>query len=148
MKNMGSSRIGVRSTELSKCPQFEVDEIPVPVGNAHYRPEGTIDALDKTVGYSLDEAVQDFLPAVAKGYDEFGKVLVACGIGFENPSPEEPGGLLFVLNRLEDAVKLLFEQIQGSKLGAQFEYLAELFLFGGRQFGSIPYKDPAAALDH
>jgi hypothetical protein len=138
----------VRSTELSKYPQFEIDEIPVPEGNAYYCPQGAIEALDKPVGNSLDEVIEDFLPPVTKGYNEFGQMLVASGSGFENPNPEAPGGLLSAVNRLEDAAELLFEQIQGSKVGAQFEYLGEMLLFDGRQFGSIPYKDPTAALDH
>jgi hypothetical protein len=113
--NNGSSRISVRSAELSKYAKRKVDEIPVTESRSYHRPQGAIKTLDKAVGSSFDEVIEHFLPPIAQGCDEIGEVLVAGETDFEHPSREKPGGFLFAVNLLEDAAEFLFEQIQNSK---------------------------------
>ena len=121
----------MKRTEFSEYSQFEVEEISESEGNAYYRPQGTVESFNEAVGDSFDEVIEDFLPPVAEGCNEFGQILVAGEVGFENPRREEPGGFLSAVDLLEDTAELLFEQIQGSQLRAQLQDLVELIPLQG-----------------
>jgi hypothetical protein len=75
----------VKGIQLGECSQPEVLEISVSEGDAHYRPQGAIETLDKPIGNSFNEVVEDFLPPIAECADKLGQVLVTGQPCFQNP---------------------------------------------------------------
>jgi hypothetical protein len=55
----------VKSPQLSECPEFEVDEVPVSEGFAYYRPQRIVEAFHKPVCNSFYEVIEYFIPPVA-----------------------------------------------------------------------------------
>jgi hypothetical protein len=92
----------VKSTQLSEGPEFEVDEVPVSEKNAHDGPQSSSETLAESVGTSCDEVIDHFLPPASHGGNEFGQVLVAAGVDFENPSRKGSGGFLSAVDFLVD----------------------------------------------
>jgi hypothetical protein len=98
-----------------------MDEISVSASGAHYGSQGTMETIDKPVSNAFGNVDDDFLPPVSEGGYEFSKVLVAGEFGFANPSREQARGFLSAGDFLEDTPEFFLEQIQRSKLGAQFQ---------------------------
>ena len=125
-KQIGSSHISVRGTQLSESPEPEVVKISVSESDAHDDPQHAVEGLDESIGNSLNKVVEDLLPPIAEGDDELGQVLVAGPAGFENPNRKEPLGLVSVVDFIEYPPEFLFKQVQGSKLRTQIEQSDQL----------------------
>jgi hypothetical protein len=122
-------------------------KISVSEGDAHHGPQDAVESLDKPIGNALNKVIEDFFPPIAERDDELGQVFVAAPTGFENPGRQKSSGLLPIVDFVEDPPEFFFEQIEGSKLRTEIEQLGQLGFLRRRQFASIPYKEPTAALD-
>jgi len=108
--NSGSSR-NSGETILSQKPQPKVDEIPVAESDADNGPDCPIESLDKTIGDIIDEIVENFVPPVLQGVDEFFQVFVPRPLTFQHPNRQELSGFLPAVDFFEYGSELFFEQI-------------------------------------
>ena len=72
----------MKSVKFCKYTEFEVVEIPVSESDAYCCPQSVVDALDKPVGNSFDEGVEDLISPVSQCFYELLQILIACNLGF------------------------------------------------------------------
>ena len=100
---------------LSHNLQLEVFEIAIAVGTVDNDTNGPIDAFHKAIGDPVLEIVEDLVPPVAQGLDEFEQEPITGVFSFPEPGAQETFSLASILTLFTDGTELFLEQIDGTQ---------------------------------